>query len=86
MTPLPVSALRRLRRALWPIAQTTVAATLAVLIAQSFSTQRTMFVNQSVISAILIVAFRRSVNRGTCSRSPGGPAEDRGPCWLTWIR
>lgn len=131
MIPLPASVLRRLRRALWPIAQTTVAAaiawylahdvlghrepffapiaaavclwttnlvraelavemiigvalgiavgttvlatlgagpigmgaavlvslTLAVLIAQSFSTQRTMFVNQSVISAILIVAF-----------------------------
>lgn len=34
-----------------------VSLTLAVQIAQSFSTQRTMFVNQSVISAILIVAF-----------------------------
>lgn len=31
--------------------------TLAVLIARSFSTQRSMFVNQSVISAILIMAF-----------------------------
>ncbi|OBF82633.1 hypothetical protein A5791_04130 [Mycobacterium sp. 852002-51163_SCH5372311] len=31
--------------------------TLAVFIAQSFATQRTMFVNQSVISAILIMAF-----------------------------
>ncbi|WP_224111739.1 FUSC family protein, partial [Mycobacterium avium] len=31
--------------------------TLAVLIARSFSTQRSMFINQSVISAILIMAF-----------------------------